>query len=236
MKRWLVPLASLSTVAGVIVLALFLAGVFDGDDAAKAGVGGSESAGLCAEDTPDCEDTLVEPGSAGDDGEGASSAPVCAPGFPDCVDTVVNDDEAGEPVGGQGGISISPVCAPGFPDCVDMIVNDANGDIDDAEPPTDPIVPADGQCSGDEFASCEELAIDAALADAARLFGDGESEINVVVESAAVQEWSNSCLDAADEGELCAEVITPGFVIVIEIEGTQYEYHTDLNGNVRLAI
>lgn len=236
MKRWLVPLASLSAVAGVIVLALFLAGVFDGDDGAKAGVGGPESAALCAEDTPDCEDTLVAPDGAGDDGDGLSSAPVCAPGFPDCVDTVVSDDEADEPAERQGGITVSPVCAPGFPDCVDMIVNDANGDLDDAEPPADPIVPADGQCSGDEFAACEELAIDAALADAARLFGDGESEFNVIVGSAAFQEWSNSCLDAADEGELCAEVITPGFVIVIVHEGTQYEYHTDLNGNVRLAI
>ncbi len=56
------------------------------------------------------------------------------------------------------------------------------------------------------------------------------------IESAAFQEWSNSCLDAAAEGEACAEVITPGFVIVIEVEGTSYEYHTDLNGNLRLAV
>ncbi len=115
-----------------------------------------------------------------------------------------------------------------------MIVNGPNGDIDDAEPPADPIVPVDGACSGVEFASCEEHAINAALADAEGLFGVDESEI--VVESAAFQEWSNSCLDAAAEGEACAEVITPGFVIVIEVEGPHYEYHTDLNGNVRLAV
>lgn len=234
MKRWIVPLASLSAVAGVIALALFLAGVFDGDDAAGADAGGQEAAALCAEDSPDCEDTLVAPDGAGDDGAGTSIAPVCAPGFSDCVDTVVNDTEVGESVEGQGGTSIAPVCAPGVPDCVDMIVNGANGDLDDTEPPADPIVPVDGDCSGDEFTSCEEQAINAALAEAEGLFGIGESEI--VVESAAFQEWSNSCLDAAAEGEVCAEVITPGFVIVIEVEGTHYEYHTDMNGNVRLAV
>ena len=51
----------------------------------------------------------------------------------------------------------------------------------------------------------------------------------------ASQVWSSSCLDAAEEGEACAEIITPGFVIIIDVEGTQFEYHTDLNGNARLA-
>ncbi len=32
------------------------------------------------------------------------------------------------------------------------------------------------------------------------------------------------------------EVITPGFVIDVELEGSHYEYHTGLNGNVRLVI
>lgn len=233
-RRWIVALGSLSAVAGVIALALFLAGVFDGDDASGAGVGGSESAAICAEDTPDCEDTLVVPDGAGDDGDISGSAPACAPGFPDCVDTVVNDNETGDPADGRGGITSSPVCAPDFPDCVDMIVNGGSGDIDDAVAPADPAVPLVGECSGGEFALCEELAIDAAVFGAVRLLGAVESEI--VVESAAFQEWSNSCLDAADEGEACAEVITPGFVIVMEIEGANYEFHTDLNGNVRLAV
>lgn len=234
MKRWIVPLASLSAVTGVIALALFLAGVFDGDGAVGAGADGQEAAALCAEDRPDCEDTLVGSDGSGEDGEGTGIAPVCAPGFPDCVDTVVNDDEAGEPVEGQSGTRIAPLCAPDFPDCVDMIVNGANGDIDDAEPSAAPVVPVDGQCSGEEFASCEEQAINAVLGDAEGLFGIDESEI--VVESAAFQEWSNSCLDAAAEGEACDQAITPGFVIVIGVEGTHYEYHTDFNGNVRLAL
>ena len=201
MKRWMIPLASLSAFVGVVALALFLAGAFDGDGAADAGADGQEAAALCAEDTPDCGDMLVNSDGTGDDGEGTS---------------------------------VAPVCAPGFPDCVDMIVNGSNGDVDNDVPAADPIVPAAGECSGDEFAACEELAINAALTDAERLFGVDESAI--AVENAAFQEWSNSCLGAAAEGEACDEAITPGFVIVIEVEGAQYEYHTDLNGNVRLAL
>jgi len=233
MKRWIAPLASLSAVAGVVALALFLAGVFDGDDAAGTGAGGPEAAALCAEDSPDCDDTLVARDGEGDDG-GDTVAPGCEVGHVGvCDDTPIADGETGDLFEGDGP-ALQPACAPGFPDCVDMIVNGASSDDNDAEPPADPIVPAEGECSGDEFASCEEQAIHAALADAERFFGIDESAI--VVESAAFQEWSNSCLGAAAEGEGCDEAITPGFVIVIDVEGTQYEYHTDLNGNARLAL
>ncbi len=226
-KRWTVLLASLSAAAGVVVLALFLAGVFDGEGSATPRADGAESAARCTEEEPDCEDMLDATDSAGDDGDGITSAPVCAPGFPDCVDMVVLDGD--EPV--EGGIDIEPLCAADVPDCADTLVS---GDTDGARPPADPLVPADGQCSGDYFASCEQQAINAVLAAAERLFGVDESEIEV--EDAAFQEWSNACLDAADEGEACAEVITPGFVIVIVLEGSQHEYHTDLNGNARRAV
>ncbi len=131
MKRWIVPLASLSAVAGALVLVLFLAGVFDGDAASGSQDtgAGSEVAGVCAQDSPDCEDTLVAPdGADDDDGAGTRSAPVCADGHPNCADTVVSDNVAGETVNGDAGTSISPVCAPGFPDCVDMIVDPAADD------------------------------------------------------------------------------------------------------------
>lgn len=231
MNRRILALASLCAVAGMVILALFLTGVFDGGDAAEPG---SEAAARCPEDNLDCDDTLDLTDSAGDDGDGASSAPVCAPGFPDCVDTVVvgNDD----PDGGEGRVIGEPLCDPDAPDCTDMIVDEPIGGFDDddaAEPPADPLVPASGECSGDAFESCEQQAINAVLADAEAQFGVDESEIDV--ESAAFQEWSNACLDAATPGEACAEVITPGFVIVISLGDSHYEYHTDLNGNVRLA-
>ncbi len=229
MKRWIVPLGSLSAVAGVVALALFLAGVFDGDDASGADGGGSESAAVCAEDTPDCEDTLVTDGAGDDEGDVAADNsddmvfPVCASDRPDCDDTVVNDNEADDSIDTDDGPVSQPVCAPGFTDCEDMIVNGQNGDLDDDQASNDPIAPVEG----------ERDAIDAALADAEIQFGvDGSA---IVVESIAFQEWSNACLGAATAGEACAEIITPGFVIVRDVEGTHHEYHTDLNGKVRLA-
>ncbi len=232
MKRWILLLASLSAVAGALVLALFLAGVFDRDEASGSQDtgAGDEVAGVCVEGNPDCGDT----GFVTDDDGGDTVAPGCEVGHVGiCDDTPIADGQTGDLFEGDGPV-LQPACAPGFPDCADTVVNGANGDTDDAEPPADPIEPVDGECSGDEFASCEEQAINAALADAEGLFGVDESDI--VIESAAFQEWSNSCLDAAAEGETCAEAITPGFVIVIEVKGTHYEYHTDLNSNVRLAV
>ena len=141
-KRFIAPLVALTAAAGVITLALFLAGVFDGDDATGVAVGGSESAPVCAEDHPDCDDVLVVQDDAGDGDDGAS--------------TRLRDGEADLPVDGQGGVTNAPLCAPGFPDCVDMIVVGEDGYVDDAESVTDP------RCSGDQFVSCEEEPSEAA--------------------------------------------------------------------------
>ena len=175
MKRWFIPVASLSAVAAAVVSALFLAGVFDENEVSVTEDNGTEVAGVCAPDHPDCEDTLVAPDlTDDDDGEGSSIAP-----------------EA------------------------------------------DPIQPVDGRCSGEELAVCEASATEFALADLQRRLGvDAEA---IVVDDIEFAEWPDSCLAAAEEGEACAQVITPGFVIVFEAGGDQYEYHTDLNGNVRLA-
>lgn len=204
MKRWIVPLTAVSAVVGVVALALLLAGVFDGDEASGTDDGSAEVAGVCAEGHPDCEDTLV--------------------------DTDVADENDG------GGNTIAPVCAPEVPDCEDMIVvGDLEGEIDgDEPPPAEPIVPTEGQCSGDEFADCEDLATAAASSDLQRRLGLDDTDI--LLEEIAYAEWPDSCLAAAVAGEACDQAITPGFVIVLEAGGEQYEYHTDLNGNVRLAL
>lgn len=45
-------------------------------------------------------------------------------------------------------------------------------------------------------------------------------------------EWANACLELPQEGESCAEVITPGFRIELEANGQLYEVHTDEQGAV----
>jgi hypothetical protein len=43
-------------------------------------------------------------------------------------------------------------------------------------------------------------------------------------------DWSDSCLGVAAPGEMCAEVITPGFDITFVVGAAQYIYHTNLDG------
>jgi len=128
MNRITASLGSLVALVGVVALALFLAGVFDGGAASGSPGDGNEVAGLCAEDHPDCEDTLVDPN--GDDDEGNSIAPACAPGYPDCADTVVADNEAGELFDAGGSTTIEPMCVQGVSDCKDMLVVPDDDEID----------------------------------------------------------------------------------------------------------
>ena len=115
-KRLIAGLVTLSAAAGVITLALFLAGVFDGDDTTDVAVGDPESP-ICADF--DCDDALVVQDDAGDEGSAS---------------TRLRDGEADVPVQEQGGVTSAPLCAPDFPDCVDMIVVGGDAYVDDAEP------------------------------------------------------------------------------------------------------
>lgn len=49
-------------------------------------------------------------------------------------------------------------------------------------------------------------------------------------------EWPDACLGIQTPGMMCAQVITPGFRVLLEAEGKLYEFHTDLSGSdVRFA-
>jgi hypothetical protein len=43
--------------------------------------------------------------------------------------------------------------------------------------------------------------------------------------------WSDACLEAPYADELCAQVQTPGYRIMLAAEGNRYIYHTDSEGN-----
>jgi hypothetical protein len=50
------------------------------------------------------------------------------------------------------------------------------------------------------------------------------------------QQWPDACLGVARAGQMCAQVITPGWIIVMETGGRQYTAHTDQEGTqVRLT-
>lgn len=56
-----------------------------------------------------------------------------------------------------------------------------------------------------------------------------ENDISVV--SSTEIEFDDACLGVAMEGVVCAQVVTPGHIIVLEANGVQYEYHTNADGS-----
>jgi hypothetical protein len=45
-------------------------------------------------------------------------------------------------------------------------------------------------------------------------------------------DWPDACLGVTRPEVMCAQVITPGFRIVLAAQGREYEYHTNADGSV----
>jgi hypothetical protein len=54
----------------------------------------------------------------------------------------------------------------------------------------------------------------------------------VQLQSIRPVQWPDACLGLPVEGELCAQVITPGFQVILQVDDRQYEVRTDNTGNV----
>lgn len=78
----------------------------------------------------------------------------------------------------------------------------------------------------------EEL-VTAAVTDLAERTGATPDQITLV--SVEFMDWSDSSLGCPQEGFMYAQVITPGYLIILETNGEQYPYHTDLTGNIVLC-
>jgi hypothetical protein len=65
-----------------------------------------------------------------------------------------------------------------------------------------------------------------ASADLAQRLGLASEAIKLV--SAEEVEWSDASLGCPQPGMMYAQVITPGFLVVLEAGGQTYEYHTDM--------
>jgi hypothetical protein len=77
----------------------------------------------------------------------------------------------------------------------------------------------------------EEIpAVDAAEQFLADRLGITLEEIVIVrVEDA---EWPDGCLGLPEGGEVCTQVITPGFRVVLRAQGQEYTLRTDTSGDV----
>ncbi|MGH2534451.1 MAG: hypothetical protein ACRDJW_19460 [Thermomicrobiales bacterium] len=82
-------------------------------------------------------------------------------------------------------------------------------------------------------AADQPAAVDAALADAAAQLGVDAAELTVTTVEA--REWPDASLGCPKPDEVYAQVITPGYLIVVEAAGQALEYHGDEHGNVVLC-
>ncbi len=73
----------------------------------------------------------------------------------------------------------------------------------------------------------------AAAADLAQRFHREPDEVEFV--SLNAQQWPDACLGLPEPGEVCAQVVTPGYEAKFRLEGRVYSYHTDMADNVRFA-
>ncbi len=73
-------------------------------------------------------------------------------------------------------------------------------------------------------------AVAAARADLAARFERDLADVQVV--SATRQQWPDSCLGAAEEDEVCAQVITPGYEVLLLLDNNSYTFRTDEDGTV----
>lgn len=63
----------------------------------------------------------------------------------------------------------------------------------------------------------------------------GLSTDQIKLVSVKAVQWPDSCLGLAQSGEVCAEMIVPGYQIILQVGSNTYEIHTDQSGeNIRL--
>jgi hypothetical protein len=90
--------------------------------------------------------------------------------------------------------------------------------------------PVDGGEVATQPAGNSTPAQDAAVSKLAKNLGLDASEIKVV--STEAVEWPDACLGVTQEGIACAQMVTPGYKIILEANGKQVEYHTNQDGTV----
>jgi hypothetical protein len=58
------------------------------------------------------------------------------------------------------------------------------------------------------------------------------NETDIVVITVEKVTWRDSCLGISVEGAVCADVITPGYSIIVKNKDVEYEAHTNEDGSV----
>ena len=74
---------------------------------------------------------------------------------------------------------------------------------------------------------------DAIVADAAQRSGVDASAMTVVTAGGVT--WSDGSLGCPEPGMFYTQALVPGYRVILEAGGTQYDYHSDRRGNFSLC-
>jgi hypothetical protein len=96
--------------------------------------------------------------------------------------------------------------------CVPVIRPPAENPQQDNAPPAEPPAVQAAQTT-----LAQQLQVDAAA---------------ITVVKVEAMEWPDACLGAATAEEMCGQVITPGYLVTLAVDGTEYRYHTNENGSM----
>jgi hypothetical protein len=152
-------------------------------------------------------------GSTGDEDDesaGGDALGICVEGTVDCNDTPTGNDTDTSDEPAPGDDAAGGTCLEGTTDC-----NDTGWSPYPCEP-TD--------------ASCEEHHVALVTEDLTARTG---AEVTLV--SAEYVKWPDASLGNPEPGMAYAQVITPGYKIILIAGGAQYEYHTDTADNFTLV-
>jgi hypothetical protein len=157
---------------------------------------------------------------------GADELARCAEGTTDCSDpNTVTDGEGGQATGDPFAI-----CVEGTVDCNDTPTSPGEPTAIDPNAPTSGDGVDPNECSlTHNIAVCQDKAVALVTEDLVARTG-----AEPVLVAAEYTDWPDTSLGNAQPGMFYAQVITPGFKIILEAGGAQYEYHTDLAGNFTL--
>lgn len=132
--------------------------------------------------------------------------------------------------------SVSPIssCQANAADCAPTPAG-AEPILPTTPPPAEPAQPAQEAIGIPEAQKVQllpgsETPLAAALADLAKQIGIPADQISLV--SMEAKEWSDTALGCPQEGMMYAQVITPGFLMILSAQGQPYEYHTDQKTSV----
>ena len=99
--------------------------------------------------------------------------------------------------------------------------------------PSPNVAPLASAVPGPNLSPDQQQAVAAAMQDAAAHLGVAASDLSV--QQVEEREWGDSSLGCPQPGLLYSQVVTPGFLVVINSRGKQLEYHSDTRGRVVLC-